>query len=125
MNKQQIIKRIKETPFNFDFTVTYGAAMVLQDAKEDTHDIDITVSEELLNQFIENGYKWHCSEVDPSKKIVEFGIFDICGGMNIKERVLVDGIYCESLRGILEHKLEYTREKDKPDIERLKAILKE
>ena len=123
MNKEQILKRIKESHFHFDFTVVYGAAMVLQGAREETSDIDIVVSEELLKKFIENGYKWHYSTIDTSKKIVEFGVFEFGSGLEVKERVLIDGIYCQSLRDILDSKLKYPREKDKSDIEKLQKIL--
>ena len=52
-NKENILKTLNK--YNFDsqnYMVISGAALVLQNVKEYTSDIDITVSNELYNQLL-------------------------------------------------------------------------
>ena len=52
-NKENILKTLNK--YNFDsqnYIVISGAALVLQNVKEYTSDIDITVSNELYNQLL-------------------------------------------------------------------------
>ena len=58
-NKENILKTLNK--YNFDsqnYIVISGAALVLQNVKEYTSDIDITVSNELYNQLLK---KYSCT----------------------------------------------------------------
>ena len=59
MNKKKIIKRLNELPIpKIEYWVITGSALVLHNIKEETSDIDLGCTTNLINELIKLGYDY-------------------------------------------------------------------
>lgn len=124
--KDNILEILKE--YNLDkqeYIVLSSASLVLQNVKEYTTDIDIAVSEELYSIILE---KHNCAF---EKKIDNYDIWFIDNIINFSNHYYEETEYIEllgykvqTLRSILELKLNLNRAKDVKDIELIKDFYK-
>lgn len=121
MDKQEIINKLKDFPYNRDeYWVITGSAMVLYGIREQTHDIDMGCTTAMADQLVADGYSYQLTESGNRK--FNYGddieIFENwkCGSIEY-----IEGIPVLSLDGLIEMKQDLGREKDFRDI----ALIKE
>lgn len=118
-NKDNILKILKEYNFDSqDFIVISGAALVLQNVKEYTSDIDIATSNKLYNYLLK---EYNCSF---EKKIGNYDIWFIDDTINFSnnyyektEYIELLGYKVQTIDSILNLKKQLNRSKDKKDIQ--------
>lgn len=118
-NKDDILKTLNI--YNFepkDYIVISGAALVLQNVKEYTSDIDITVSNELYANLLK---KYNCSF---EKKIDNYSVWFIDDIINFSnhyygkiEYIELFGYKVQTIDSVLKSKKDLNRSKDKKDIQ--------
>ena len=118
LNKEQIITLLHQ--YNFDskkYVVLSSAAMVLQNIKKSTKDIDISVTKDYYEYLLNN---YSCTFEKESKfgrnvyfinNIINFGM-----DFYTKDYVLIEGIPVQKLEDVKKLKLFLNRDKDKKDI---------
>ena len=125
MNKEEIIKILKR--YNFDtnkYIVISGAAMVLQEIKEQTSDIDIAVEEDYSDYLLNN---YDCI----FERVNEYGIncYMIDNVINFSETYydsnykVIENIKVQDANDILKLKQKLKREKDISDIKLLNSYI--
>lgn len=125
INKKDIISIINKYKLDKEqFVVISSSALVLNDVKESTNDIDISCSEEYYNYLLKN-YK--CKYEKTNKlgeniylidNIINFGV-----SYKPKKIKIVEGIKVASLEDTLEFKKSLNRQKDRKDIDLINHIL--
>ena len=118
-NKDNILKTLKEYNFDSqDYIVISGAALVLQDVKQYTSDIDIAVSNKLYNQLLK---EYNCSF---EKKVDSYNVWFIDNIINFStnyyekiEYIELFGFKVQTIDSVLKLKKEQNRSKDKKDIQ--------
>lgn len=127
LNKNDIINIL--TKYNFpknQYCIISGASMVLQGIKQETNDIDISVSQELYDKLLENN-SCILEKTLPNKKNVWF-LDKLNFSTNYYENIEkfeYGGFSIQTPKDIIKLKKELNREKDKKDIELLESFLKE
>ena len=120
MKRNEIIKKLKK--YNLDikrYIVISGTAMVLHGIKEETPDIDISVTEDLEEELLEDylAVLEHFNPDGPQAFIINDELnFGTTYYSNDKE--YIDGIPVQKINDILKLKLSLNRPKDKNDIQR-------
>lgn len=129
MNKEEILDVLKS--YNFDrnkFIIISGAAMVINNIKNETKDIDISVSEEYEKKLLEEyNCKLERSIPDKGKIFKAYMIDDLLNFSNhyyddYKFKI-VDGYKVQTPEEILKLKLYMNREKDEKDILKIKNFI--
>lgn len=127
MNKQEMIQILKDEGLDRkDCVVVMGGALLLHGLRQESHDIDIDVSQETFKSFLEKGYKTDLNSIGRHRILVihdgnEIEIFD--DGICEVECEEIDGVYVQTLESILNWKKILNREKDQKDIEIITSIL--
>lgn len=118
LNKEQIIALLHQ--YNFDskkYVVLSSAAMVMQDIKMSTKDIDISVTKDYYKYLLNN---YPCTFEKESKfgrdvyfinNIINFGM-----DFYTKDYILIEDIPVQKLEDVKKLKLFLNRDKDKRDI---------
>lgn len=124
MNKWEILNCLSEFPYDRnEYWVITGGAMVLYGMREQTADIDLGCSKRLADQLEADGCMLR--RTDDGKRWFKYG-----ENIEIFEEWLMDsietvcGFNVVSIKGLIKMKQELGRDKDKKDIELLKAFLK-
>lgn len=124
MNKWEILNCLSEFPYDRnEYWVITGGAMVLYGMREQTTDIDLGCSKRLADQLEADGCMLR--RTNDGKRWFKYG-----ENIEIFEEWLMDsietvcGFNVVSIKGLIEMKQELGRDKDKKDIELLKAFLK-
>lgn len=118
-NKDNILKTLNKYNFDTqDYIVISGAALVLQNVKEFTSDIDITVSNELYNLLLK---KYNCSF---EKEINNYNVWFIDDIINFSnhyygkiEYIELLGYKVQTIESVLKFKKQLNRSKDNKDIQ--------
>lgn len=127
MNKQEMIQILKDEGLNTkDTVVIMGGALLIHGLRKESHDIDINVSQETYQSFLDRGYKTDLNSIGRHRILVihngnEIEIFD--DGIAEVEYEKIDGVYVQTLKSILNWKKILNREKDQKDIEAITSIL--
>ncbi len=123
MDKQEILKCLSEFPYDRnEYWVITGGAMVLYGIREETSDIDLGCSKRLADRLEADGCLFR--RTDDGKRW-----FKYAENIEIFEEWLSDstetvcGINVVSIKGLIEMKQRLGRDKDKRDIELIKAFL--
>ena len=126
-NKENILKTLNK--YNFDsqnYIVISGAALVLQNVKEYTSDIDITVSNELYNQLLKK-YSFTFE-----KEIENYNVWFIDNIINFSnhyyekiEYIELFGYKVQTIKSVLKLKKQLNRSKDKKDIQHIMDFYKD
>ena len=128
MNKQEIIDNLKK--YNLDkkeYYILSGASLVLQNIKETTYDIDITVTKK-LEQYLLNNYKCEIEKIDENNIKVYYidNILNFSTNLYNKDEIIIYNNYpVQSLEAIIKLKTKLNRTKDIRDIELIKKHIKE
>ena len=118
MNRKEIIKYLKK--YNFDpkkYIIISGAAMVLYGFKEDTPDIDISVTKEYKKELLKN---FNCVLENPKTdaymidNIVNFG-----SNYYKRRRDYVEGFPVQRVEDLISLKMKLNRKKDKADLKEI------
>lgn len=127
MNKKEMIQILKAEGLDTkDTVVVMGGALLLHGLRNETHDIDINVSQETYQSLLDRGYKTDLNAIGRHRILVmngenEIEIFD--DGIAEVEYEEIDGVYVQTLESILNWKRILNREKDQKDIEVITSIL--
>lgn len=124
MDKQDIIKTLRKYNLK-DFIIISGASMVLQNIKETTNDIDISVSIETYNFLLKTYNCEYEKTVDWNAvwfidKIINFS-------NNYYDKInyiIINGLKMQTMDSILQLKQNLNRDKDKLDISLIEKHLK-
>lgn len=127
MNKQQIIKILKQ--YNFDskeYIVISGAAMVLLGIKESTNDIDIAVTSNYYNYLLSK-YECILEIINQYGVKVYFidNIINFSTSYYSKNKIFIDNIPVQSIQDIVNLKSKLNREKDKKDMKLIEEFINE
>jgi len=128
MNKKQILESLEK--YHLDptqYIVLSGAAMVIHGIKEETNDIDISVTNELYHK-LETKYQCELEKYDERTQSNIYYIDHILNfGTNFydeKKYVYIDGIRVQNIDGIIELKKKLNRAKDQIDLLKIEEFLK-
>ena len=124
MNKENIIKKLKE--FNFDksgYWVLAGSAMVLHGVRPETRDIDLGCSKHFADELEAKGYPTVIMS-DGTRRIIYAEDVEIFEEWIFDKVVSVDGIPVISLDGLIEMKRNLGRKKDLLDIQMIEEFYK-
>ena len=118
MNREEIINELKK--YNFDikrYIVISSAAMVLYGIKDETPDIDISITDDYEEELVED-YFAILEHTNPNgtraymiDDIINFGV-----EYYSKPNYYIDGYPVQSISEIIELKERLNREKDKKDL---------
>ena len=123
MNRQDIIKRLNNFPYNKDeYWVITGSAMVLYGIREMTHDIDMGCTSRMADQLEKDGYVPTLTESGNRKFLIgdDIEIFENWKYGSVER---IDDIPVISLKGLIEMKEDLGREKDYRDISLIKEFM--
>lgn len=118
MKRREIIELLKSYKFDInEYIVLSGAAMVIHGLKDETNDIDISVTPEYYDYLLSH---YDCE----FEKINEFNhaVYYIDNVINFgrdyydNERTIIDGISVQTIENIIRLKQYLNREKDKHDL---------
>lgn len=105
-----------------EYWVITGAAMVLYDIREQTADIDLGCSGRLADLLKADGYSFR--RMENGKPWFQYGEhIELFEGWLRDAIGTVNGFSIISIKGLIEIKKELGRDKDKRDIELIKAFL--
>ena len=123
MDKQEILKLLSEYPYDRnEYWVITGGAMVLYDIREQTTDIDLGCSARLADQLEADGFLFR--RMDNGKRWFRYGEnIEIFEGWLMDTIETICGFQVVSITGLIEMKQELGRDKDKKDIDLMKAFL--
>ena len=124
MDRQEILDQLKAFPYSpDDYWVITGSAMVLYGIREKTHDIDLGCNSRMADKLEAEGYLVK-TDPDGNRK------FRYGDDIEIYENWLrdtvnrVEGFQVISIPGLIQMKSGLGREKDKRDLELIKAFCK-
>ena len=127
MNKQEFMQQYfgfleKENLRCTDVIVGAGGSMLMRGLRETTHDIDAGLVTDDFNLFLDRGLQR--KEISNDRFAIVYNEFiDLHdeGSMMVGE--IIDGVFCEHLKDVLERKLRLNRPKDQEDIMKLQAYM--
>ena len=124
MDRQEILNCLSEFPYDRnEYWVITGGAMVLYGIREQTSDIDLGCSKRLADRLEADGYLFQ--RTDNGNRWFKYG-----ENIEVFEEWIMDsietvyGFNVVSIKGLIEMKQDLGRDKDKKDIELIKAFLK-
>ncbi len=124
MNKEELTNLIDSLNLNLnDYYIISGGSLLLQDLRNKTNDLDLAINANSLKLLKEN---FNLIEINPTKFSIGDNIecFLESNEEILKNRVVIDGYSCQSLKSIYELKKRLNRPKDLEDIKRLEKKLK-
>lgn len=103
-------------------TVGAGGAMIMHGLREETHDIDIDVPDDVFAAMRTRGLPE--KEIRPGVYLVVYDDFiDLHRKEAFDTTQMIDGVCVSTLESILALKRMLNREKDQPDIEKIEKVL--
>ncbi len=129
MNKAEILNKLNE--YNFDtneYIVISSAALVIQGVKEETKDIDISVTPKYY-KYLEENYNCELERYDEKNNINIYYIDDVINfstnyySEDKDDFILLDGIKIQSISSVTRLKNMLNRPKDMKDIELINKFL--
>ena len=125
MDRQELLKQLNQFPYDRnECWVITGGAMVLYGIKEQTTDIDLGCSTRMADLLDAEGYLYR--RMDNGKRWFKYkNTIEIFEGWLCDTVEMLEGFPVISIKGLIEMKQELGREKDRKDIELIKAFLKQ
>lgn len=130
MNRLEILEKLKEYDFDSgEYVVISSAALVIHGIKEETKDIDISVTPKYY-KYLEENYDCELEKYDAKNDV---NIYYIDGVINFgtnyysdlpDDFVVISGIRVQSISAITNLKTMLNRPKDLNDLELIKNYLK-
>ena len=124
MDRQEIIRQLKAFPYDpGEYWVITGSAMALYGIREQTHDIDLGCTAGMADALEKDGVPYR--RTPDGKRKFRYGedieIFEewLCGSLET-----VDGFQVISPDGLIAMKQALGREKDRRDIEMIRAYMR-
>lgn len=120
MNKTEMVKILKDLELNREgCELVMGSALLMYGIREEAHDVDIAVTDEIFNEYLQRGYSIECNTWGRERILI------IVGGIEIElfreilaevESKEYEGFYVQTLDSIVYWKKMLGREKDLKDI---------
>ncbi|MTI47882.1 MAG: hypothetical protein FH761_08580 [Firmicutes bacterium] len=123
LKKGNIVEKLKELnlPIN-EYWVLAGAALVLHGVKEETRDIDLGCTSNIIEKLASRGYKVKFED-DNSRSLQVGDEFEFFENWDVEEIEMIEGLPVGSLESIKKHKVDLGREKDLKDIELINQFI--
>lgn len=124
MNKEELTNLIDSLNLNLnDYYIISGGSLLLQDLRNKTNDLDLAINANSLKLLKEN---FNLVEINPTTFSIGDNIECFLEPSEdiLKNRVIIDGYSCQSLKSIYELKKRLNRPKDLEDIKKLEKKLK-
>ena len=119
MNRKELTDKLNEYGFpRSEYMILSGGSLLLRGLREETADIDMSVSRELAEKLDLE----HCPK-DELGCFVPFEDVQMKADMESRNFDVVDGFRCQTLEDILKLKRRLMRPKDIRDIEKIEAWL--
>lgn len=129
VNRKEILDILSEYNFNFDeYVVISGAALVLLGVKEETKDIDISVTEDYY-EYLEKNYECKLEKYDDKNDVNIYYIDDVINfstnyySDSEDDFVIINGVKVQSIPAISKLKETLNREKDIKDLKLIDEFL--
>lgn len=120
MNRQEIIKTLKESDLNLkELWFGFGGGLVMHGLKENTKDIDAQISSSYFQELVDKGHEWKEAPMG-GRMIVYSETVDLFETFEKTETTEIEGIQVETLETIIKRKLQRGREKDLKDVEMIR-----
>lgn len=128
MKKENIIKEVERLNLQGKYIVGMGASLCMRGIRQETHDIDLGISK-IDFERLSQGREILDSALGQRRVIInsedgnEIEVFDYG---NVIEKIEVDnieGIYCQTIDGIIAMKKRLGRKKDLEDLEKIYATM--
>ena len=122
MNKEEFIKKLKASRLDpSHYVVTAGGSLLLHGIREETQDIDLSVTADLAQKLIASGFT---QSVRYGKRRIEISEdFEVYEEPSLPDFVLIDGIPAMTLDEVIAMKKRMGREKDLRDLELIEKFL--
>lgn len=121
------LKHLEEIGLNKDsFVIVYGAALVMQGVRKETHDLDLQcIDDNKFDEFAKSGYSVNRLEYNGVLQIHLTELSDLHKGKLNTDTRWEDrfGYNVQTVQSVLEEKMSRRREKDKADIELIEKFL--
>ncbi|MDO4282265.1 MAG: hypothetical protein Q4D02_01395 [Clostridia bacterium] len=129
MKRTEIIEELKKYDFDEkEYLVISSAALVIHGIKEETKDIDISVTRKYY-QYLEEHYECELERYDDKNHVNIYYIHGIINfstnyySEDIDDFVMIDGIRVQSIPAIIRLKQMLNRPKDLRDLELIEKFL--
>ena len=120
MNKEEFLKTLEQLNLpRKEYIILSGGSLLLRGLREQTADLDITVSRKLAEELD----LYHCPK-DDHGIYTPFANVQMMDDMEQFRFDVIEGYQCESLEDILQHKLQWNRPKDQKDIEVIQVYMR-
>ena len=119
MNRQEFTEKLESLGYpRTEYMILSGGSMLLRGLREQTADIDLTISAALAESIgLESLPRNHKGNYEPCEDV------EIKAGLEERSFEVVDGYQCQTLEDVLALKRRLMRPKDIPDIEAIEAYL--
>ncbi|MCR5664812.1 MAG: hypothetical protein K6G17_08085 [Oscillospiraceae bacterium] len=123
MNRDEILSTLRAFPYDpGEYWLVTGAAMVLYGMKEGTQDVDLGCSRLLADRLEAEGVPFRLTD-DGKRWFCYSGTIELFEGWQAGDCLSVGGYSVVSPSALLQMKLSLGREKDRADIEAIRAWL--
>ena len=120
MNRQEIIKTLKESDLNLkELWFGFGGGLVMHGLKDNSKDIDAQISSSYFQELVDKGHEWKEAPMG-GRMIVYSETVDLFETFEKTETTEIEGIQVETLETIIKRKLQRGREKDLKDVEMIR-----
>lgn len=134
MNKAQLISKLKAWATDEDVSlieihVSHGGSLLMLGLRDETDDIDLTVSKRVWDRLIDAGHQ--VQRIPPSATYPEVNLISVTDDIDVHlidpsqgvSLDVFDGVWYRDARNTLADKMRLNRPKDQKDIEALKKLI--
>ena len=120
MNREEFKAKLDNLKINkSDFCILSGGSLLIQGLREKTNDVDMAMKSEIAKEI----GLYDCPTDEHGLYILEENV-QCSDDFEKHDKVLVDGIWCQSLESVLAFKKSMNRPKDQADLEAIEDRLK-
>lgn len=127
MNKNEMVAILKKLELNrVGCEICMGSALLMYGLREDAHDVDIAVTEERFQEYLDKGYPIECNTWGRERILIDIEGFEIelfRETLMEVESEYFEGFYVQTLDSIIAWKEHLGREKDLRDLKMIKEYI--
>lgn len=129
MIKNQMVKILKDLELDRPgCELCMGSALLMYGIRDEAHDADIAVSEDMFQEYLEKGYPIECNTWGRERILIDINGFEIElfreTLMEVESKEF-EGFYVQTLESIIKWKEHLGREKDLRDLKIIKEYIDE
>lgn len=127
MIKSEMVKILKNLGLDRPgCEICMGSALLMFGLREEAHDADIAVTEDMFQEYLEKGYPIECNTWGRERILIDIEGFEIelfRETLMEVESEYFDGFYVQTLESIIKWKEKLGREKDLRDLKVIKEYI--